>query len=60
MATDRRRLRIAITVMFLLYGGLQLYAVAKADAALAGLAGHRRVGRVGGVDDRYAAGTARC
>lgn len=35
MATDRRRLRIAITVMFLLYGGLQLYAVAKADAALA-------------------------
>ena len=35
MATDRRRLRIAITVMFLLYGGLQLYVVAKADAALA-------------------------
>jgi len=34
MATDRR-LRIAITVMFLLYGGLQLYVVAKADAALA-------------------------
>jgi len=34
MATDRR-LRIALTVMFLLYGGLQLYVVAKADAALA-------------------------
>lgn len=35
MTTDRRRMRITLTVMFLLYAGLQLYAVAKADAGLA-------------------------
>jgi uncharacterized protein len=35
MTTDRHRMRIALTVMFLLYAGLQLYGVAWADAGLA-------------------------
>lgn len=35
MATDLRRMRRALTIMLALYFGMQLYAVAKADAGLA-------------------------
>jgi hypothetical protein len=34
MAADRQRMRVALTVMFTLYAAMQLYAVAKASAAL--------------------------
>lgn len=34
MVADRQRMRVALTVMFTLYAAMQLYAVAKASAAL--------------------------